>query len=230
MSRATTNQAFWVAREGGEGQAVLAAHPLSALVEVITAGEEGEGPTHVEATRRGDGWAARVDGEVWTVRPHRPAIVDAARSGIEGAADVTAACERALAAAREVVPSESGAVLLLEGRYLRFVLADGPQGASLVGVRLPATTGVVGYAVQTQRPQIVSDATMNPRHYRALDDITGYETRQILAVPAVHGGVVMGVIELMNPPGADRFDEGHAARIERIARVLATWLAARRRR
>ncbi len=232
VSRRPRNQAFWVARQGEEGRAVLAGHPLSALVEAVLSGDDDAAPeiAQFEARRRDEGWSASVDGALWTVRPHRPDTTDGVRRGIEGASDVRAACARALKAAREAVPSDSGAVLLLEGRYLQFVVADGPEGPSLEGVRLPPTTGVAGYAVQTQRPQIVGDPGRHPRHYAAIDAITGYATRQILAVPAVAGGVVLGVIELMNPPGGRRFEPSDAEVVERYARVLADWLARRRRR
>lgn len=227
MSEASDSRAWWVSQAGGEGRVVLASHPLAALVEALRVDADIDAIARLEAQRRSDGWAARVDGVVWTVRAHRAADGSGPDTVLRASDEVTA-CRRALRAAREAVPSDSGAVLLVEGRYLRFVWADGPQGEALIGVRLPVTTGLAGYAAQTHQPQIVADASAHPRHYRALDTITGYDTRQILAVPALSGGAVHGVIELMNPPGARGFTRLDAARVERIASVLAGWLARRR--
>lgn len=223
-------KAYWVTRQGREGQAVLARHGLVALAEVLADLPSDAAPQQLSAQCHAEGWSANVDGVVWTVRPHRASAGATQEANIEASGDTRTAASRALEAARSVVSCESGAVLLVEGNYLRFVVADGPEGPTLEGVRLPATTGVAGHAVQTQRPQVVDRAAASFRHYRAIDDITGYTSRGILAVPVIAGGVVLGVIELVNPPEGSSFAPADVERVERVARVLAGWLAARRGR
>ena len=53
----------------------------------------------------------------------------------------------ALTVLREVVPAESGAVILEERGYLRFTAVSGPHAQKLVGVRLPLGTGVAGFSM-----------------------------------------------------------------------------------
>jgi GAF domain-containing protein len=165
----------------------------------------------------------------WSTPTTPPVAIDLARLRRElaGAAGEAEACAIVLAEAHRVVPAESGAVLLVERGYLRFAAATGPRAGSLVGVRLPLTSGVAGYAVQTQRPVLVGEATGHPRHYGALDDLTGYETHQLLAMPISHAGTVLGVLELINPPSDGSFGPGALQRVEGLVMLLATQLVRR---
>lgn len=126
-----------------------------------------------------------------------------------------------------MVPAESGAVLLLDEGYLRFTAAFGPHADSLMELRLPPTIGVAGYSLQTQRSVVLGQANRHPRHYRALDRINGYETRQIVAVPLLAGGVAQGILELLNPPNAVQYTSDHIAKVESVARALSDYVGAR---
>lgn len=215
----SSTAAYVVAREGGDGRSVIAADWYAALGQVLR--EEGvlAGVRDMQVRVAASGVVARVDGAVWTVRQHTLAeLPDDA---------VTAACQRALAVAMERVPSESGAVLLVEGSFLRFVAVAGPHGGGLLGIRLPDTAGVAGRAVQTQRAVVVNDARATPDHFASLDRITGYQTRQVLAVPVSDGGIVYGVLELMNADDGRRYDGGDAQRVEAIGGVLGRFLGRR---
>jgi Nif-specific regulatory protein len=50
-------------------------------------------------------------------------------------------------------------------------------------LRLDASLGIVGHAVQSGEPVNVKDAYHDPRFYNAIDDRSGYRTRTLLAVP-----------------------------------------------
>ncbi|MCB9666210.1 MAG: GAF domain-containing protein [Alphaproteobacteria bacterium] len=213
-------QAWEVSLDGVEARAVIAADWWSALGQVLRDSGRLDRLARVVARVLPSGVVVQIDGESWTVRPH-------AGIGTDGGADVAAACQRALTAALERVPCESGAVLLAEGRFLRFVVASGPHGESLRGVRIQSTTGVAGHVVQTQRSAVVHDAELHPRHHAAIDELTGYKSRHILAVPLAHGGVALGVLELINPTDGGRFSAGVVRHVEQIAQVLGAWLARR---
>ncbi len=135
-----------------------------------------------------------------------------------------AASEAALEAARALVSAESGAVLLLEGPHLRFMAATGPRGAGLRGVRIPSGSGLAGHALQRQRSVVVGDADEHSRHFDQLDQLTGYDTRRVLAVPIAAGGVSIGVLELMNPSDATPFDNDTLVAIGPVVRRLEAWL------
>lgn len=66
-------------------------------------------------------------------------------------------------------------------------------------IRLKLHQGVAGLVAATGRSIIVDDAYSDARFYRAVDEATGYRTRQILCVPIKNRrGDVLGALELLN--------------------------------
>lgn len=135
------------------------------------------------------------------------------------------AASLALTLARELVPAESGAVMLEDRGYLRFVSVVGPSSRRLIGVRLPLGTGVAGFAMEQQRVVVLDDAHEDPRHCGEVDALTGYTTEQIAVVPVVQGTTCFGVLELMNLDDGRRFDRDEVAAMVRVADALAARLA-----
>lgn len=151
---------------------------------------------------------------------------DDAMDAIDAATSEPQACKVALDAAVARVSAESGAILLDERGYLRFSAVVGPHSAQLEGVRLPAGTGIAGYAITSRRSVVISNAQEDPRHFSELDARTGYATRQMAVIPILEGDRVLGVIEVMNrdegAPG--RFVEADVSAIEEVAAALAARL------
>jgi GAF domain-containing protein len=135
------------------------------------------------------------------------------------------ASQLALSAAQGESGAESGAVILEERGYLRFVAVGGPASRKLVGVRLPMGTGVAGFAMEKQRTVVLNDAHEDDRHCGEVDALTGYVTREIAVVPVVAGERVLGVLEVMNLPPGQRFTEAQTVRFRDIADALARRLA-----
>lgn len=131
------------------------------------------------------------------------------------------ACDRAIGAARAASGAESGAVILVERGYLRFVAASGPSAPKLLGLRLPLGTGVAGFALESKRAIVLSDAHSDPRHCGEVDTLTGYITREIAVVPLVLDGVALGVLELMNLPEGRRFTKDDMDKLIPLAEALA---------
>lgn len=144
-------------------------------------------------------------------------------SAILDADSPSSAASLALTLAREMVPAESGAVILEDRGYLRFVSVVGPHARRLMGVRLPMGTGVAGFSMQKRRIVVLDDAHDDPRHCGEVDALTGYTTEQIAVVPIVRDGteVCYGVLELMNLPGGERFDPKRVQQLRGIANALA---------
>jgi len=66
-------------------------------------------------------------------------------------------------------------------------------------IRLQLHQGVAGLVAATGESIVVEDAYADPRFYRAVDEATGYRTRQILCVPIKsRRGDVLGALELLN--------------------------------
>jgi diguanylate cyclase (GGDEF)-like protein len=62
---------------------------------------------------------------------------------------------------------------------------------SVVGTRLPAGTGIVGWVTRTGTPLMVDDVLKDPRYYRADE-----RTRSELAVPLIAEGKVIGALNV----------------------------------
>ncbi len=146
-------------------------------------------------------------------------------ASIAAAETVAQACQLALDAARTRIPAESGAVILEERGYLRFLAVDGPASRKLVGVRLPLGTGAAGFAMEKRRTVVLANAHDDPRHCGEVDALTGYVTREICVVPVQHEDRVLGVLELMNLTGGGRFGDVEIDAMTEIANVLAERLA-----
>ena len=94
--------------------------------------------------------------------------------------------------------AERGSLYLLDkdAGELRSAMAVGLQGRI---VRLKLHQGVAGLVAATGQSIIVDDAYVDARFYKAVDEATGYRTRQILCVPIKSRRAdVLGVLELLN--------------------------------
>jgi len=80
-------------------------------------------------------------------------------------------------------------------------LADGVE--KLI---IPADKGIVGYAVKHKTIKKVNDTSKEKLFYKEVDEMTGYKTKNILAVPLLNDdNDVIGVVELMNKK--DKFNQ-----------------------
>jgi HD-GYP domain-containing protein (c-di-GMP phosphodiesterase class II) len=61
--------------------------------------------------------------------------------------------------------------------------ASKDQQTLLYGLRVPPGRGIIGHVVRNGKTVIVADASQDPRHYPVIDEITGYTTRSLMAVP-----------------------------------------------
>ena len=93
-------------------------------------------------------------------------------------------------------------------------LVLGPFQGKAACIRIPFGKGVCGAAAATRETQLVADVHAFPGHI-ACDAASRAE----LVVPIVSGDRVVAVIDL-DSPEPSRFDEGDAAGIEQIARLL----------
>lgn len=64
--------------------------------------------------------------------------------------------------------------------------------------RLPVTTGLFGYVVESAQPLLVADWHHAPQHLQQRAYVTDKETGSILAVPLVHEGNVIGLVSVQH--------------------------------
>ena len=85
---------------------------------------------------------------------------------------------------------------------LKFLSAIGSVADKLLKVKIPAGKGVAGFVFSSGQPMVVSNAAEEESFYAEVDRATGYTTQILLATPLRIRAEVIGVLELVNRPGA----------------------------
>ena len=98
------------------------------------------------------------------------------------------------------------------------------SGGDVSEIRIPSTAGVAGAAFTSRRIDNVPDAYADPRFNTAVDKLTGFKTRSILATPIVdRGGTAIGVVQALNRRGGP-FGRDDERRLSAFSAQLAVAL------
>jgi diguanylate cyclase (GGDEF)-like protein len=154
-----------------------------------------------------------------------------ASSALPREPDVSLLFRQILQKAVELVPSESGAILLDEPfskdaapatRQLHFVAAFGPATSKRLGQSVSAADGVAGevYCTGTARLAAVAQPAATPAGSGGEPD--RHAPRTIIAAPIVIGGSVCGAIELVNRLDGASYDEQDLMLLEVFAGYTAS--------
>lgn len=111
--------------------------------------------------------------------------------------------------AMDTLQAEAGTLWLFteDGAELLPLVARGPKGDALKGLRLKRGEGLAGQVADSMEPILVSDVTKDPRWASRFDAATGFITRSILCVPMVNKGKSIGCLQLVNKLGGQLFTE-----------------------
>lgn len=116
-----------------------------------------------------------------------------------------------LAAAVELTDSEEASILLQDTRTveLRFLTAFGATSGKLLGADFPVPIegSIAGTVLTSREPVIVPDVQADPRHYREVDQQTGFEARSLLGVPLQTKNQCIGVLLALNKRGDQEFSQ-----------------------
>jgi hypothetical protein len=131
--------------------------------------------------------------------------------------------EIALYCCMEVVGAEAASVLLLddEKQSFRFYQVEGPAKPVLAGATFPAGKGLAGHVLQTQRSEIINDVPNDPRFYGRIDAESGFQTRNMIAMPLSAGEEKIGVLEILNKADGGPFIEDERLMVLSIAEEIA---------
>lgn len=125
-----------------------------------------------------------------------------------------------LAKIMDVVKAERATLYLLD-EARQELLSRIVVGEAVQTIRVPIDQGLAGEAARTGKPVRVADAYKDERFLRGWDELTGFHTRSILAVPMKnHLGRVMGVVQALNKRGGS-----FTAEDEELLQMLATQAA-----
>ena len=124
---------------------------------------------------------------------------------------------RAAELVKRVIDYQILSILLYDEEQLVFRhRLDVKHGQRVQGkLRVAATEGIVGAAATLREPVLVPDVTSDPRYL-----MVNPETRSELAIPMIHQGKVIGVLDLESPQ-LNYFTEDHVQTLSILAANLA---------
>jgi GAF domain-containing protein len=130
-----------------------------------------------------------------------------------------------LESALVVLKASDGSLMLVdeETGELVFAVARGEIADELIGFRIPPGQGIVGWVVAHREPQIVRDVRLDPRFFDRVDELFGFNTRSMVAVPLqLDDGRVLGVIEVLNKVSDREFTQDDLDLLLIVAELAAT--------
>lgn len=107
--------------------------------------------------------------------------------------DISQVHQRILNTVSSLVGAEGVVILLQEGDMLRFVGVSGQGARGLQGRTMPATEGIAGQVLQTGEPILHHERSQNI--YEEAEQVSGFHTQTLMAVPIRISGNVIGVLE-----------------------------------
>jgi len=125
--------------------------------------------------------------------------------------------------AKELLRADACSVALLDEDTgeLVFEVAVGEGSEEIHQQRVPSGQGIAGHVVETGELLLVNTAKDSPYFYGQIDEVTGSDTRNVLAVPLRVKERTIGVVEVINARGREGFDE----RDQRLAQALTSQAA-----
>jgi hypothetical protein len=140
---------------------------------------------------------------------------------LTGTLDLARVLDLALVKAEEVCHAETSSIWELdeERGELFFRVVRGSAAGEIRDLRVPMGQGIVGSVALSGKAELVNDVAADPRWRGDRQEV--FQTRAILAVPLVAHGVVIGVLQLLNPVERERFSDDDLRRMRLFAGVLA---------
>lgn len=134
--------------------------------------------------------------------------------------------EKIGAAAERLLNSEASAIMLVtdDRKNLYFKVAGGEAGAKLKKMTLPIGKGIAGWVAKNGKPEVVPDASKDPRFAGQFDKKSGFITRSLLCVPMFFRGELVGVAEVLNKREGtySKTDTGLLTSLANLASVAIT--------
>lgn len=121
----------------------------------------------------------------------------AATAALAGAVESAAGLFEAAACSVALLPPVGAENQTWDG--LRFVAAHGAGEREIVGTVVGPGRGIASFVAASGTALVVDDVRGDPRFARDVAESSGYVPRTILAAPAVRGGEVVGVLEVLDP-------------------------------
>jgi len=102
--------------------------------------------------------------------------------------------------ARAIFAAKASSIFLLDetNDELVFEAVAGEGSGTLVGRRLPSSTGVAGWVLVTHQPLVLENVAEDPRFGREAAESTGFVPKALMAVPLLYEERALGVLEVLD--------------------------------
>ncbi|MCU0464634.1 MAG: GAF domain-containing sensor histidine kinase [Anaerolineae bacterium] len=104
-------------------------------------------------------------------------------------------------AAAELTDCESAAVLLWDNDWQELYFAatnsTSPTAHEVLGMPVPLNS-IAGTIFRERKPIAVNNVEQDPRHYKSVDEQSGFHTASLMGVPMISRDKVIGVLEVVN--------------------------------
>jgi GAF domain-containing protein len=110
--------------------------------------------------------------------------------------------------ARGIFSARASSVFLYDETTdeLVFEAVAGEGSETLLGQRIPSSTGIAGWVLVTRQPLVLEDVTQDPRWGgHEIAERSGYVPRGLMAVPLLHEEDPVGVLNVLDRPQEARF-------------------------
>lgn len=110
--------------------------------------------------------------------------------------------------ARGIFSAQAATIFLYDETTdeLVFEAVSGLGADTLMGDRIPSSTGIAGWVLVTRQPLVLEDVTQDPRWGgQEIAARTGYTPKGLMAVPLIHGEDSVGVLQVLDRPKQSRF-------------------------
>jgi len=120
----------------------------------------------------------------------------------------------------ELIPASNWSLMLLdhETGELFFSICVGIEIPGASEIRLKPGEGVAGMVARNRETMIIEDVSKSQDFSSRIDNISGFKTESIIAVPLLFGGETVGVLEAINPRILDR-------RVSCLLEIIADYAA-----
>ncbi len=122
--------------------------------------------------------------------------------------EVSKLLEEILVITQRILQASASSLFLIDQEEQLYVQAAGGKAASALKQQRPDfSSGIVSWVARYGKPAISNDVTRDNRFNKDIDQVTGFVTRSILAVPLMKGPKIIGVMEVLNKGGGRVFDD-----------------------
>ncbi|OGG52161.1 MAG: hypothetical protein A3F84_18000 [Candidatus Handelsmanbacteria bacterium RIFCSPLOWO2_12_FULL_64_10] len=136
---------------------------------------------------------------------------------ISSSLDLDRVIASAMEALSRVIRAEASSIILIDRDELVITEATGPMAGVVRGLRFERSKGIAGWVIDNAQPLIVHDVRSDARWFPDVDLSSDFSTLSILCAPLRARGRLLGVVELLNKEGDQRFDEWDLSLIQVFA-------------